>query len=67
VIVQAKFHDFLELPTGAPTGKRDLWEKVPDLQHVYDTVLKRIKFLARKDLMSMMVLFDFLSHHIAPL
>jgi hypothetical protein len=31
VIVQIDFHDRLELPTGAPIGKRDLWEKVPDL------------------------------------
>jgi hypothetical protein len=59
MIVQYEFHDRLELPTGAPTGKRDLLEKVPNLQCAYDPVLKRIKFLEGKSLMSMMVLFDF--------
>jgi hypothetical protein len=64
VIIQVKFHDWLELPTSAPTSKSDLWEKVPDLQRVYDPVLKRIKFLAGKGLTSMMVLFDFMSRRI---
>jgi hypothetical protein len=67
VIIQAEFHDRLELPTSAPTGKSDLWEKVPNLQRVYDPMLKRIKFLVGKGLTSMMVLFDFLSRRIAPL
>jgi hypothetical protein len=57
----------MELPNGAPIGKRDLWEKVLDLQHEYDHVLRRIKFLVRKGLTSMMVLSDFLSQCIAPI
>jgi hypothetical protein len=66
VIVQAEIHNQLELPTGARIGKHDLWEKVPDLQRTYDPVFKRIKFLAGKGLMLMMVLFDFRSRRIAP-
>jgi hypothetical protein len=66
VIAQMNFHDRLELPIGASIGKRDLWEKVPDLQCEYDPMLKRIKFLAGKVLMSMMVLCNFLSQHITP-
>jgi hypothetical protein len=66
VIVQAEIHNQLELPTGARIGKHDLWEKVPDLQCAYDHMFKRIKFLAGKGLMLMMVLFDFRSRHIAP-
>jgi hypothetical protein len=42
VIIQTDFHDRLDLPTGGPTGKRSLWEKVLDLQRAYDPVLKRI-------------------------
>jgi hypothetical protein len=48
-------------------GRRDLWEKVPDLQREYDHVLNRIKFLAGKGLTSMMVLCDFLSQRVNPL
>jgi hypothetical protein len=67
LIVQSYFHDRLELPTGASTGMHDLWEKVPDLQREYNPMLKRIKFLVGKGLISMMVLSDFLSQCIAPL
>jgi hypothetical protein len=67
VIVHDIFHDQLELPTGAPIGKHDLREKDHDMQCTYDLMLKMIKFLAGKGLMSMMILFDFLSQCIAPL
>jgi hypothetical protein len=67
VIVQTDFHDRLELPTSAPMSTRSHLEKVLDLQRAYDPVLKRIPFMARNDLTSMMVLFDFLSWRIAPL
>jgi hypothetical protein len=67
VIAQRDFHDQMELPNGAPIGKRDLWEKVLDLQHEYDHVLRRIKFLVRKGMTSMMVLSDFLSQCITPI
>jgi hypothetical protein len=61
MIVQTDIHDRLELPTDAPIGKRNLWEKVPNLLRTYDPVLKRIRFLVGKGLMLMMVPFDFLS------
>jgi hypothetical protein len=67
VIVQTDFHDRLELLIRAPIGKHDLWEKVPDLQQLYDPMLEKIKSLAGEGLTSMMVLFDFLSRRIAPL
>jgi hypothetical protein len=42
VIMQAQVHDWLELPTATPTGSRNGWEKVLDLQRAYRPVLKRI-------------------------
>jgi hypothetical protein len=66
MIVQSEFHDRLELSTRTPKDKRNLWEKVLDLQRAYDPMLERIKFLAGKGLTLMMVLFDFLSQCIAP-
>jgi hypothetical protein len=61
VIMQAEVHDRLVLSTAAPMGRRNGWEKVPNLQSAYLPVLKRIRFLAENGLMSMMVLFNFLS------
>jgi hypothetical protein len=48
-------------------SKRSDWDRVPTLQRVYNPMIKRIEFLAEKGLTSLMVLFDFLSRHIAPL
>jgi hypothetical protein len=45
VIMQADVHDQLELPARAPTSKCGGWEKVPDLQRDYDTIVKRIRFM----------------------
>jgi hypothetical protein len=67
VIVKTDAHDWLDLPTDAPTGERSYQERVLDLQSAYDPVVKRIQFLAETGLTSMMVLFDFLSRPIAPL
>jgi hypothetical protein len=67
VIMQVEAHDRLELPTAAPTGHHSCWEKVPNLQPAYLPVMKRIWFLAKNGLTSMIVLFNFLSKHIAPL
>jgi hypothetical protein len=66
MIVQAEVHVQLELPTTAPTGSHSGWEKFPNMQQAYNPVVKRIWFLAGKGLMLMMVLFNFLSKHIAP-
>jgi hypothetical protein len=67
VIMQVEAHDRLELPTAAPTAHHSCWEKVPNLQPAYLPVMKRIWFLAKNGLTSMIVLFNFLSKHIAPL
>jgi hypothetical protein len=66
-IVQVDPHDRLVIPTGAPTGSRDLWEEPPKLHVSFEPVVERIRFLAGHDLSSMMVLSDFLSRHITPL
>jgi hypothetical protein len=60
-------HNWLELPTTAPTASRSDWEKDPNLQPAYNPMLDRICFLAEKGLTSMMVLHDYLSKHIVPL
>jgi hypothetical protein len=67
VIVKTDAHDRMDLPTGAPIGKRSHWDRVPNLQRAYDPVVKRIQFLVEKGLTSMMVLFVFLTRCIAPL
>jgi hypothetical protein len=67
VIMQAEIHDRLELPTAVSMGRRNGWEKVPDLQPTYLLMLKRIQFLAENSLTSMMVLFNFFSKRNAPL
>jgi hypothetical protein len=64
--MQGEVHDRLVLPTAAPSN-RSRWEKVPDLQSEYHPMKRRIWFLAKKGLTSMMVLHDFVSKHIAPL
>jgi hypothetical protein len=45
VIMQADVHDRLELLARAPTSKCGGWEKVPNLQRDYDTMVKRIRFM----------------------
>jgi hypothetical protein len=49
-----------------PMGHHSSWKKVPHLQLAYHPMLKRIQFLVENGLMSMMMLFDFLSKRIAP-
>jgi hypothetical protein len=63
--VWADVHDRLVLPSGAPTGKRGDWERVPTLQRAYEPMVKRIQLLVNQRLSSMMVLFNFLSKRIA--
>jgi hypothetical protein len=65
--MQAEVHDRLVLPTAASMSHRSGWEKVPNLQSAYLPVRKRIHFLIENGLMSMMVLYNFLSKRIAPL
>lgn len=67
MIVKTDTHDQMDLPTGAPTGKLSHWERVPDLYHTYDPMVKTISFLMEKGLTSMMLLLDFLSQRIGPL
>jgi hypothetical protein len=57
VIVKTNSHDRMDLPIGAPTGKRSHWEGVPNLQNAYNPMVKRVQFLAEKGLTSMMVFF----------
>jgi hypothetical protein len=67
VIVQDEVHDRLELLTATLMGTRTDWENVPDMQQANRPMIRRIQFLAKNGLTSMMVLFDFLSKCIAPL
>jgi hypothetical protein len=60
-------NDRLELPTEAPLLDRSCWKARPSLPAELDPVLDKVKTLARGGLISMMVLDDFLRHHIAPL
>jgi hypothetical protein len=50
-----------------PNGKRSDWEEVLRLHRAYAPVIERIMHQADHNLTSMMVLFDLLSRHIAPL
>jgi hypothetical protein len=67
VIVRANVHDCLVLPTQAATGKHSDWEEVLSLHKGFAPEIERIRHLVGHSLMSMMVLFDFLSRRIAPL
>jgi hypothetical protein len=67
VLMQTEAHKRLALPTAASTAPRADWEQDPNLQPNYDPMLARIRFLADKGLTSMMVMYDFLPKHIAPL
>jgi hypothetical protein len=67
VIVRADAHDRLVLPTEAPTGKHGGWEEISKLQRAFMPIIERIKHLTSHGLMSMMVLYDFLSRHLTPL
>jgi hypothetical protein len=67
VIAHGDAHDQLELPTPTPTTHCSDWEKDPNLQPAYNTLLDRIYFLVEKGLTSMMVLHNYLSKCIAPL
>jgi hypothetical protein len=42
VIVRPNVHERLVLLSGAPTGKRGDWERVPTLLRAYKPVVKRI-------------------------
>jgi hypothetical protein len=61
VIVRTKVHDRLVISTDDLAGRHSHWEKAPELQSFYDSVLKRIQFLVEQGLTSLMVLSDFLS------
>jgi hypothetical protein len=65
VIAKADANDHLELPMERPLSDRSTWKAKPSLLAELDPVLKRIKELVRGGLTSMMVLGDFLRHHIA--
>jgi hypothetical protein len=65
--VQADVHDRLTLPFFAPTLNRAEWVKDPGLESGFDPVLDRIRYLAEKSLISLMVLYDFLSKCHVPL
>jgi hypothetical protein len=67
VIVWADVHNRLVLLSGASTGKRGDWVRVPTLQRAYKPMVKRIQLLMNQRLTSMMVLFNFLSKRITPL
>jgi hypothetical protein len=66
VIVPTDRHDRPVLPTRAPTGNRDHWEKTLRLQPAFELVIKRIGYLASHGLSLKMVLSNFLSRHITP-
>jgi hypothetical protein len=65
--MRADPHDRLVLPTGAPTGNKDLWEDLLQWQATFKPMVERIRFLAGHGLSSMMVLPNFLLRRIAPL
>ena len=46
---------------------RSDWETLLELEPEFQPVIERIAFLAREGLTSLMVLHDFLSHHLVPL
>jgi hypothetical protein len=65
--VRVDAHDRLVLPTEAKMGKRGSWVEVPRLSVPFAPVVEQIKLLVDHGLMSMMVLFNFLSRCITPL
>jgi hypothetical protein len=65
--VHADAHDWLALPTGAPTLDCTEWVKDPGLESGFDPILDRIQHLAENGLTSLMVLHDFLSRRLTPL
>jgi hypothetical protein len=67
VIATTDANDRLELPTEGTLLDRSSWKARPSLPVELDQVLDRVKTLARGGLTSMIVLGDFLRHHIAPI
>jgi hypothetical protein len=67
VLVQADAHEWLTLPTVAPTTPCVDWEQDPGLEPAYNPVLGRIRILAKSGLTPMMVLHDYVSKCIVPL
>jgi hypothetical protein len=67
VIAMTDANDRLELPTEGPLLDCSSWKTRPSLPPELDSVLDRIKVLARDGLTSMMVLSDFMRRCIAPL
>jgi hypothetical protein len=67
VLVQTDAHEWLTLPTAAPTAPCVDWEQDPGLEPVFNPVLGRIWIMAESGPTSMMVLHDYVSMCIVPL
>jgi hypothetical protein len=67
VLVQTDAHEWLTLPTAAPTAPCVDWEQDPGLEPVFNPVLGRIWIMAESGPTSMMVLHDYVSKCIMPL
>jgi hypothetical protein len=67
VLEQTDTHEWLTLPTAAPTAPRVDLEQNPSLELVFNPVLGRIRILAESGLTSMIVLHDYVSKLITPL